>query len=94
MTDKPSKEIKLEQLEALIDQFKSIDKSRGFNKAPKLPADKIQKSPIPSNYGSNSLNDTLDYLRILVKYAVYDLEATRRENTYLKKILNNRKRRR
>lgn len=34
------------------------------------------------------LQDSLDYLRLSVKYLVFDLEATRRENTYLRKMLD------
>lgn len=37
--------------------------------------------------GISSLQESLDYLRISIKYLMFDLEATRRENTYLKKIL-------
>lgn len=33
------------------------------------------------------LQDSLDYLRLSVKYLVFDLEATRRENDYLRKIV-------
>jgi hypothetical protein len=33
------------------------------------------------------LQDSLDYLRLSVKYLVFDLEATRRENGYLRKML-------
>ena len=33
------------------------------------------------------LQDSLDHLRLSVKYMVFDLEATRRENTYLRKLL-------
>jgi hypothetical protein len=33
------------------------------------------------------LQDALDYLRLSVKYLVFDLEATRRENDYLRKLL-------
>jgi len=29
----------------------------------------------------------LDYLRVCIKYQSFDLEATRRENTYLRKLL-------
>lgn len=36
----------------------------------------------------NELQDSLDYLRLSVKYLVFDLEATRRENNYLRKLLN------
>jgi len=34
-----------------------------------------------------SLQDSLDYLRLSIKYLVFDLEATRRENSYLRKLL-------
>ena len=33
------------------------------------------------------LQDSLDHLRLTVKYLVFDLEATRRENSYLRKML-------
>ncbi len=36
----------------------------------------------------SELQDSLDYLRLSVKYLVFDLEATRRENTYLKKVID------
>jgi len=29
----------------------------------------------------------LDYLRVCIKYQTFDLEATRRENQYLRKLL-------
>ncbi len=34
-----------------------------------------------------SLQESLDYLRLSVKYLLFDLEATRRENSYLRKML-------
>ncbi|MHC4976184.1 MAG: transcriptional regulator [Planctomycetota bacterium] len=33
------------------------------------------------------LQESLDHLRLSVKYLVFDLEATRRENAYLRKML-------
>ena len=33
------------------------------------------------------LQESLDYLRLTIKYMVFDLEATRRENTYLRKLV-------
>ena len=33
------------------------------------------------------LQESLDYLRLSVKYLVFDLEATRRENKYLRSML-------
>ncbi|MBI5762242.1 MAG: transcriptional regulator [Planctomycetes bacterium] len=35
----------------------------------------------------SSLQDSLDYLRLSIKYLLFDLEATRRENGYLRKML-------
>jgi hypothetical protein len=41
----------------------------------------------------NTLQELLDYLRVCIKYQAFDLEATRRENEYLRKLLeeNNNK---
>jgi hypothetical protein len=39
-----------------------------------------------------TLEETLDYLRLQVKYLVFDLEATRRENMYLRRMLEGRRR--
>lgn len=36
------------------------------------------------------LQESLDYLRLSVKYLVFDLEATRRENQYLRRLLDRR----
>lgn len=35
-----------------------------------------------------SLQESLDYLRVSIKYMIFDLEATRRENAYLRKLLD------
>ena len=36
------------------------------------------------------LQESLDYLRLAIKYLVFDLEATRRENGYLRKMLEHK----
>jgi hypothetical protein len=51
-----------------------------FGQIRRYPEVKIEKS-------INSLQESLDYLRVCIKYQVFDLEATRRENEYLKKLL-------
>ena len=33
------------------------------------------------------VQENLDYLRVAIKYLLFDLEATRRENSYLRKML-------
>ena len=35
----------------------------------------------------DSLQESLDYLRVCIKYQLFDLEATRRENKYLRDLL-------
>ena len=35
----------------------------------------------------DNLQESLDYLRVSIKYLLFDLEATRRENKYLRKML-------
>jgi len=36
----------------------------------------------------SSLQESLDFLRLSIKYMIFDLEATRRENAYLRKMLD------
>ena len=36
------------------------------------------------------LQESLDYLRICIKYQLFDLEATRRENQHLRKMLEDK----
>jgi hypothetical protein len=37
-----------------------------------------------------SLEETMNHLRLQTKYLMFDLEATRRENRYLRQMLENR----
>ncbi|MBZ5527389.1 MAG: hypothetical protein LAN71_05750, partial [Acidobacteriia bacterium] len=34
-----------------------------------------------------AIQDSIDFLRLGIKYMLFDLEATRRENAYLRKML-------
>ena len=40
------------------------------------------------NHSVGELQESLDFLRLSVKYLVFDLEATRRENNYLRQLLD------
>ena len=55
-------------------------------------AEKTRKCHKQLKKSVNNLQESLDYLRVSIKYLLFDLEATRRENTYLRKLLedNNR----
>lgn len=62
---------------------------------------KDQSSPTDSRSGSKDLRlsveelqESLDYLRLSVKYLVFDLEATRRENAYLRRLVEQSNKRR
>lgn len=37
------------------------------------------------------LQESLDYLRLSIKYLVFDLEATRRENQYLRRLIDSQR---
>ena len=43
------------------------------------------------NKSVSGLQESLDYLRLSVKYLIFDLEATRRENVQMKKALEDRR---
>lgn len=50
-------------------------------------AQEAQKSHKRLEKSVNSLQESLDYLRVCIKYQLFDLEATRRENEYLRSML-------
>lgn len=62
-----------------------------------VPADKRQRLTMLVNQANNShkqlkksaekLNESLDYLKVGIKYMIFDLEATRRENAQLKRLV-------
>jgi nitric oxide reductase activation protein len=49
---------------------------------------KSQKNQNKIKKSVASLQESLDYLRVTIKYMIFDLEATRRENKYLRKLLD------
>ncbi len=53
-------------------------------------AQKTQDSQKKLQLSVDSLQESLNYLRICIKYQLFDLEATRRENVYLRKLLEER----
>ena len=52
-----------------------------------LLAEQTKQRHIELRKSVASLQDSLDYLRLSIKYLLFDLEATRRENSYLRKML-------
>lgn len=76
------------QLEELVNE---IDAIPGPNKE-KLVKMVKKTSKCHSELKKNiaRLQESLDFLRVSVKYMVFDLEATRRENGSLKKLLKDK----
>jgi uncharacterized membrane protein len=60
------------------------------NKKLKLLAEKTRECNKKMKKNAGRLQESLDYLRLSVKYLLFDLEATRRENTYLRKLLEDK----
>ncbi len=56
-----------------------------------LLAKKTQETQKQIKKSVHNLQEALDYLRVSIKYIMFDLEATRRENAYLKKMLEDGK---
>jgi hypothetical protein len=65
-----------------------------------IPAEDQTASSAGANENSElrlsvtELQESLDYLRLSVKYLVFDLEATRRENAYLRRLVEQSNQRR
>ena len=73
------------RLSELIAEIESLpagerDKLRSLAAETKKRHEEIKKTV-------SSLQDSLDCLRLSIKYLLFDLEATRRENDYLRKML-------
>ena len=80
------KEVK-EQLEELTKLFQKLPKS----KLKKLIDDiKVKGKPTtekPTIEKQGVIQDTIDYLRVCIKYTLLDAESYDRENKYLRKLL-------
>lgn len=85
------KEANIEKkLKELMEQFGSAPDLKQNKLA--LLAREAQESQKKLEKSVDSLQEALDYLRICIKYQLFDLEATRRENKYLRKLLEERDR--
>ena len=69
----------------LIDQLQLLPKKHRDQLEKLCQNDGAQQSKIEESV--SKLQNSLDYLRLSVKYMVFDLEATRRENIYLRKLV-------
>ena len=61
------------------------------SKGAQQPSEGLYEAQAP---GDPSLSDELSQLRMKMKYVLFDLEATRRENRYLRQMLEMHRKRR
>ena len=73
--------------EAAIRQ-RILELSESLVKAPATSDEGIYVPNLPS--APPSVDESLDNLRLQVRYLMFDLEATRRENRYLRQMLESR----
>ena len=74
-----------DKLKDLVKEFSSAGNQQHAKLA--MLAKQAQDSHTRLAKSVNSLQESLDYLRICIKYQLFDLEATRRENKYLREML-------
>lgn len=74
------------KLDELLKEIKALPESQQ-KRLLKL-ANETEEKREKLNESVGSLQDALDYLRLSVKYLIFDLEATRRENAYLRQLLD------
>jgi hypothetical protein len=74
-----------DKLNELVKEFGDVADPH-YNKLAKL-AEQAQANRQKLEKSIDGLHELLDYLRVCIKYQAFDLEATRRENEYLRKLL-------
>jgi len=75
-----------QKLSELVKEIGTLPASQ--RKKLELLAEQTKKRHVELKKSVSSLQDSLDYLRLSIKYLLFDLEATRRENSYLRKMLD------
>lgn len=76
------------KLNELVNEFGGIGDPR-YTKLAML-AKQARESHKQLQKSVDTLQESLDYLRICIKYQLFDLEATRRENQYLRRLLEDK----
>ena len=74
-----------EKLRELVKEFGGAAELQQIKLA--ILAKRAQETSQELKKEAGSLQEAIDFLRICIKYQLFDLEATRRENDYIKKLL-------
>ena len=79
-----------DELNELVKQFGGA--SDPTSKRLEVLAKKAEVNQKELQASVDCLRESLDYLRVCIKYLLLDIEATRRENDYLQKLLHDKDR--
>ena len=81
-------------MEEPVSKNDNTDVTNALNSISSLQGKELQELAAQLGSGRKKLGESLtklqqslDYLRVMVKYQLFDLEATRRENAQLRKML-------
>lgn len=74
-----------QKLSELVKEIGTLPASQ--RKKLELLAQETKQRHIELRKSVTNLQESLDYLRLSIKYLLFDLEATRRENSYLRQLL-------
>ena len=75
------------RLNELLGEFGARSDLEDKNKKLAKLVEQAESSRRELDQSISKLHEGLDYLRVCIKYQAFDLEATRRENEYLRKLL-------
>ena len=65
----------------------AVHRDRGSGEVAVAPTSAPPPAPAGMHREMSALEDSLDHLSLAIKYLVFDLEATRRENRMLREML-------
>jgi hypothetical protein len=73
------------KLRELINQIETLPEAE--RRRLKTLAEATQARHADIKKSVSAMQESIDFLRLWIKYMLFDLEATRRENNYLRKML-------
>lgn len=74
-----------EKLKELVNQIETLPTGERERLKAMAEETKARHADIKKSVGA--MQENIDFLRLWIKYMLFDLEATRRENSYLRKML-------
>lgn len=73
------------KLSELVSQIETLPE--GERERLRAMAEETKERHADIKQSVNAMQENIDFLRLWIKYMLFDLEATRRENSYLRKML-------